>query len=842
MNYSVQKVTRSVIENQSSIQNGNQSNTKLIESNIYQGVVAHVDYVSKRLTVCVDDQLVQNCIYATNTIAALLGFASTQLPPVGSKVICLFTGTNNWVISTQPMYKRNIASYAGDVTGVREYSQIGDKELATFHDDECEVQHGYPTSRDLLPGEEEYTNNMGVALRLLQDFAQLDAGGIAKIECHLYNDMVRIVDNYYAHHHCGGDTLIWSNGTNNKEDHFTQYPYEAAGKTKPDDPYAASFEPFSQQDVYTIPEEVSPISSTGFWRKSSYLGFLGDMLHYWVSHPVEVIQGTASQLLKSTRFKTWVGADGTLMVQTAGEVMIEVTQHMVIPEIHYKWDDPAYDPDKILANLNIEYLKLWGEGKRHWQDLTVSTWQMRSYLKYITLWHSLERFKQMENASEGQYCTIPTEKDSPGGSPMCGEKDKEQANPDVTNSGAGHCVLHMSQTGSLTVISNNCTSTIMDNGNISLTAPYNIEIKAGNVFSVTAKDVVIKAHRNIELLSLAGSVFIKARTALKALCEAGKVWIKGDSPATDDVNSPYANQLEFNKYSIILDASQGETLVYGNKGVTVGTNGPDAKINIESTGSNGCVDIYAPNTIKAYSQQQILFKANTHISEINGTYWYGQVFNMFNSHQFSPSSLEVKVPARIQSVMIPTVIYSHSYASYEQEHLGPVIDEDKDRTQSDAHPIIIKNGDAEAAIRDVNIKNSTTDYYNLEFERGSQRWKLFDWKVADNILSANSLKAEPWTDIFIHEDDTEFKKQFVEFKWEDRKNIQLLKAPRTEQRSYPWPGKNAKMFVFDKTLDEAPELSAAWDKHFEAKDISSIKDMKANNIVYYFLKPEYDNI
>lgn len=840
MNYSVQNVTRSIVETQSSVQNGNQSNTKLIESNIYQGVVAHVDYVSKRLTVCVDDQLIQNCIYATNTIAALLGFASTQLPPVGAKVVCLFTGSNNWVIGTQPMYKRNIAAYAGDVTGAKEYSQIGDKELATYHDHECEVQHGYPMSRDILPGEEEYTNNMGVALRLLQDFAQLDAGGIAKIECHLYNDMVRIVDNYYAHHHCGGDTLIWSNGTNNKEDHFTQYVYEAAGKTKPDDPYAEPFEPFDQQDVYTIPAEVSPISSTGFWRKSSYLGFLGDMLHYWVSHPVEVIQGTASQLLKATRFKTWVGADGTLMVQTAGEVMIEVTQHMIIPEVHCKWDDPAYDPDKILANLNIEYLKLWGEGKRHWEDLTVATWQMRNYLKYITLWHSLERFKQMENASKGSYCSIPKESEAITGSPMCGEKDKEQANPEVKEVG-GHCLLHMSQTGSLTVVSNNCTSTIMDNGNIQLSAPYNIEIKAGNVFSVTARDVVIKAHRNIELLSMAGSIFVKARTALKALCEAGKVWIKGDAPATGELHSPYPDQLEFNKYSIILDSSQGETLVYGNKGVTVGTNGPSAKVNIEATGSNGCVDIFANSTIKVYGQQQLLFKSRLQVSEIDGTYWYGRLFNMFNKHQFSVSSLEVDVPARIRSINVPTVIYSHSYASYEQEHLGPVNEDDRDETQAESYPVIVDHPDSYATIKSVNLRNSTTDYYNLEFDRGKQNWKLFDWKISDNVLSANSLKAEPWTDIFLHENDSGSKKHYVELSWDDAKNIQLLKAPRTYQRSYPWPGKDAKMFVFGKDLDEAPKFSVAWDKHFEAKDIATIKDMKKDNVVYYFLRPEYEN-
>jgi hypothetical protein len=93
-------------------------------------------------------------------------------------------------------------------------------------------------SRDLLPGEEEISNNIGVALRLLTNFAQLDSGGLAKIECHLLNDMVRIVDAYFAHHHCGGDTLIWNNGRNNEESHFTSYPHEAAGKQKEEEMFA----------------------------------------------------------------------------------------------------------------------------------------------------------------------------------------------------------------------------------------------------------------------------------------------------------------------------------------------------------------------------------------------------------------------------------------------------------------------------------------------------------------------------------------------------------------------------------------------------------------------------
>jgi hypothetical protein len=128
-------------------------------------------------------------------------------------------------------------------------------------------------------------------LRLLTSLAQLDAGGLAKIECHLLNDMVRIVDLNFAHHHCGGDTFIWSNGRNNYESHFTPYPHEASGKLTEDEPYATPNDILGKQDVYDSIGDA--ISGAGRWRKSTYLGFLGDMLHFWITHPVDVISNYA---------------------------------------------------------------------------------------------------------------------------------------------------------------------------------------------------------------------------------------------------------------------------------------------------------------------------------------------------------------------------------------------------------------------------------------------------------------------------------------------------------------------------------------------------------------------
>jgi hypothetical protein len=98
------------------------------------------------------------------------------------------------------------------------------------------------------------------------------------------------------------------------------------------------------------------------------------MLHFWVTHPVDVISNYAQESARASRFKTWVGSDGTLMVQAAGDVVIDVTQHMVIPEVHFKWDDPSYNPEEVLKQLDLEYLKIWGKGKEHWKDMKVACW------------------------------------------------------------------------------------------------------------------------------------------------------------------------------------------------------------------------------------------------------------------------------------------------------------------------------------------------------------------------------------------------------------------------------------------------------------------------------------
>ena len=832
-------ITTPTASNLKGVQNGNIGSTKLQDFGIYEGIVEEVDYLSKRLTVFLNNRLVYNCVYAVNSIASLIGFSSTQLPGIGERVICLYTSQTTWIIGTQPHYKRNIKQYAGDITGAIDYSQIGDKDLGLKRKtNSIKINDGYPTSRDLLPGEEELTNNIGVALRLLTNLAQLDAGGLAKIECHLMNDMVRIVDGYYAHHHCGGDTLIWNNGRNNLEDHFTPYPHEAAGKEKEDEDYLKPKEPFDQQDVFG--SEADSINGTGRWRKSTYIGFLGDMMHYWITNPVTVLSNYAQESARAARFKTWVGSDGTLMVQAAGDIMIQVTQHMIIPEMHYKWDNPDCDPDKLMKDLDTEYLKIWGTGERYWGDMTVACWQMRSYLKYITVWHSLQRFRQLAKKDEqNPFCTIKPEVECHVGNTDCEEEDKKEAGA-TTPPGSGAALLHISPSGSISLISGDSTSCIMSNGSIQLAAPANIEIKAGNTFSVTAKDVSIKASRNIELASLFGSICAKARSAFKILCELGRVWIKGDAP-NDAVDTPQGLPAEFNKYSIVLDSAQGETLVHGHRGVTVGSDSIAGKVTIQATGSTGIVNIYAKHKIKLYTKGKMFITAaamgiHSLVTKVKGT-----SFKIFKNLKVTANCLDFAGLIRSTYLRTPNIMYAHlGYQTSQNPNVGTTQEEyrPKNLEESIPKPEDKTADDIAEQLEKLKEKDIKLDYNKEEFLNGKEQWSFFKWDIPNNTANNTfTLKAGPFDDTIMNcQTSIEgwVKSKFDTIKWNDP-TLKLRKAPRTDTKTLPWPGAGASMFVFSDQSITTP-INAPMDCDFEPIHICSAADMRPKVMQYHFIK------
>lgn len=809
----------------------------LHSNSVYPGTVTAVDYTTRALTVTINGMTVSGCTYAAGGLASLLGVSDTSLPPVGAPVMCLYTPGSTYVIGTQPNSMPFTQYYGTSVTGDNELVQADLFPRApegSVSGTQAVFQGGYTTPDDIMPGESDKSNNMGMAIRLLSNLAQLDAGGLACVEACLANDLVRIVDQTFAHHSCGGDHFIWNNGRCNDEEHFTSYPHEAAGKVKEDDELAEEVD----LGTYKLKEEDDPIDSTGRWRWSRYKGFLGDMVHFWVTHPTKVVSNYAEAAARAGRFHTWVGADGTLVVQAAGDVLIDVNPHIVVPQVLHKWDNPEWKPDEMLSNINDEYLKIWGNGDTRWDDLNASVWQMRQYLKYLTLWHSLARFRQV-STDKAKLCEIPAEADAPLGNPDCDEADRKKAKCTSKETPAARATLRMSPDGSIMLMAmpkspqaTGISSIVMNNGSIQVVAPQDVEIKCGGTFSVTAGTVSMKALKIMELVSLCGSFVTKARTAWKALCERGRVWIKGDKASTVPGNYDDAMPAEFDEYAVVIDASAGKTLVHGYEGVTVGTDGPLADINIESLG-NGKIGAYAQD-INMLALNAIKHKSIRHslVSEVIGM--DSTAVKITDDIRILPGFLDVASKIRTSNIYCSEVFSKGGY-------IGPAAEVrvyDKDKPIENIDPET-DNEAADKLIEETDKMKKDdviADFPKLEFGGTYASWTLYDWEAHTSISDPAALKADPWFDDAITVDGQRPEEKRInksynyKFLWSQ---AQLMPGRRTSTSEMPWPGRKSVMVAFkdDKSKKSVWE---AWDEDFKADDIKGASKMATRKLVYLF--------
>lgn len=813
------------------MQNANQGSDGLHAFSIYEGEVLATDYTTRKMVVMINRTPVTDCLYAAGICASLFGVAESNLPPIGAHVVCLHTPSATYVLGTQPKANDPTEDYSNIITGATGYVQADEFPCPPTDSNggESKVVSGYKASRDLLPGESEQGNNIGSVLRLLTNISHLE-GGLALVEACIANDMVRICNQYFAHHNCGGDHLIWNNGRCNDELHFTSYPHEACGMKKEKEAIAEEV----VDGVYAMKGEDDPMDATGRWRCSRYMGFLGDILHFWVTHPTEVVSTYAENAARAGRFHTWVGQDGTLMVQAAGDVCIDVNPHIVVPEILHKWDNSAWKPDEVMSKLDKEYLKIWASGQR-WGDLNASVWQMRQYLKYLTLWHSLERFRQVAvdpHDKDKGLCNIPLEKDAPLGNPAADEKDKEKAGAKAEEPAAAHAILRMSPDGSISLMAmpqdpggTGISSVIMNNGSVQIVAPYNVEIKAGGTFSVTAKDVSIRALKLVEVVSLCGALVTKARTAWKALCEKGMVWLKGDRRKgdTDSLNSEMP--LEFNEYSVVIDASQGKTLVHGYEGAVLGSSGPHAPVRVEALNGDSEVSLYGHN-INTVAKNDIKQKGRSFGSVTTLTNLQAEDMKLTDGVRVTPALIDILPLIRCNAIYCQSSFSVGGYTGPE-EHVVRYDKEKLDReslkptTKDDALDPLKKR------VADMKEEEYMEDYPKLEFGGKYSVWQFYKWESHTSISDPAALKADPWFD-----DAVVLGKRQAGGKTFVWTGASPIKATRTSSSNAPWPGKFARMLTFRGAA--AKSIWEPWDRDFKADDIKTASNMEPGPLIYIF--------
>lgn len=808
------------------------ADTALIPGQVYFGQVASVDISTRTMTVLARGKVLTRCVFAAGSLASFFGVDMVCLPPIGAEVLLVYMGGKHPSVvvsslgSLFPTPKKARPVVAGtreDPAGKQEAFKVGrPKEV-------LKVQNNQPLPQDMVAGELEMNSGLGPTIRLLQNFTQIAASDAAKIEAHIYNDMVRIVDNYFVHHSCGGDELIWeAGGTCTKEEHFTSYLHEAEGKIAAEDPL---MEEELGNFCYDPVESVdNPYSDTGRWRLSNYYGFLGDMIHRWVTTPTEVASNIMEESFRAGQYRSWVGSDGTLCIQAAGGVQIEVTQTIVIPAILKSWNDPEFDMAKALDDLDDEFLKIWGKGPK-WDDMMAAVWQLRYYSKYLTLWHSLARFRQLQRKG---YCEIPKESDIPDRTPVAAEEDKTQANPacDATMPTTGHAILSMDTAGSIALVSQANTSIVMSNGSIQIACPGNLDIKAGGTVTIQGKHMSLRSAGIMEIVSLFGTLAMKARTGLKALCEAGLVWIKGDTNKDRVEEFEPEEDLfpelepEFRNYSVVIDASEGTALLHGSDGVTVGTTNEEADIHLHSIGKDSSITLDARKEVRILAEAGAVYnKCLNWICDAVEAGFYGSLIKLGISAVVKKGVLHAR--------MLYTDMMS-AYFSYigRMEHIAKQEPEKMERYKPDLTTVDLDevNQDLRDEVQELKKKDN---FVQLEFADDSSIFTMPEWPTSsfdDQITGMTSIKRSFFDEVAQMEEQ---KDKFVSYTASD-KPMMVMSAKRTKPTP-AFPGSTVKWFEFKESPDEK-QMGIPWESDFTANDIKSADDMRPAIYTYTFLK------
>ena len=459
-----------------------------------------------------------NCLWAAGIISGLLGFKTSFIPPIKTRVLVYYTGQeHSFVIGSLPTTSIDPADLPRHLTG---------PDTPSYHASEVYQQRltgGTPMyadhkpPMDLAEGELMIGNLMGVAVTLLRHMAALSAGDLARVETHLMDDMVRIISGVFRHHSAFGDHRIYNDGGRlNVEYHGAAYDYEAYGNLKNEDAKAKMLKP-DQPDLGED-SQIDGYTDEGRWRLSQYVGWLGDFLNVWVTDPVQALGRLASDQLRGGKFRCHVNVDGSCLVQSVSEICLEKVVRIPVPVRFRRETDPEGNRSDSDVR-NKDFLKQWSPSG----NLFEMAFQLREYSRWLSNTWSLARFRQMNLDFE-----VPTEAATPPPMPNSDQQDRLSVNR-VSNQEAVswrtvYACMRILRDGSLMMVDGYGNSILTTQTGVQISSTRDIQIEAaGSVNIVAGRDINLVAKKNLNLTAVEEVLRAQAGGAIQMLSKAGRV-------------------------------------------------------------------------------------------------------------------------------------------------------------------------------------------------------------------------------------------------------------------------------------------------------------------------------
>ena len=482
---------------------------------IYVGVVREVYYPNNTCDVTLDgiDVTASGCVWAAGVLSGMFGFRTSYLPPPKTKVLVVFTGQYPvYIIGCCPGPIVDPENHARPAVDSEEsyhnsqtFSHIRSKDSLLYASQKPPV--------DLTEGEFQLDNLLGVGLTMLRHMAKLQAGDLAAVECHVLNDMVRIISDTFKHYTAFGDySIVNDGGKLNVEWHGTAHDHEAWGVKRPQDPKA----PLSGENRVD-PNGAEGFTDDGRWRFSQYIGWLGNFIHVFVTDPVEQIGRLAEDQIRAGKFRAHVGQDGSVLVQSVADIVLEKVVRIPVPIRIRPQGDPKGNRSSDTIS-STDGLKTWQPSDK--DNLFEMVFQLREYARWLNNHAAFDRFRM-----EDKEFKVPTEAETPAPKRDGGEPDREDANKTaVDNWQIAYATIRIYRDGSIQTLDAYGNSFTSTKTGIMISSTTDIMLQsAGSINLVAGQSINLLARKDIGISATTGGLWLRASTKLQLLCQLGNV-------------------------------------------------------------------------------------------------------------------------------------------------------------------------------------------------------------------------------------------------------------------------------------------------------------------------------
>jgi hypothetical protein len=476
----------------SDVQNAFHANSSQESLSLFTGVVitsnaaSYTVYVVREshVTTSADGGNAIQGIPVSSHLATFFGFKEVSLPQPGSRVLCASVSADTcYIVGVIPQNNMGSKLIPGRATagavdaGVDEANRIGHKKVYPV----------IPNNRrpsDVVDGEYVITNEFGVLLGLFQELATLKGSELAQVQCHLLDDLVRVISHNFQHYSALGEYNVWHDGKSlMAEFGATHIPSESVGSPSVDkDDGTPMFtksgtnKPDDSQDFYEIAddERIKAVE-----RFKVFLGRLGDFLHVFLVKPDDDETRTLNPDNKPSKpdtglFDLHLGTDGGIHIRSVKEVFLEKTNWIRVPLRIAAPEDPKGD-DATKIDYEKKEAFQWTDDYKYKDNPYNYFLQIRDYVAYVNEVAAYKNFKKHE-------------KDFYVNDDQGTEKPLNEI----------HNVDEHTQLGQEQYKLRTAGIYLMPNGGITIRDAWNsaIVMEGGNVYIQPAKDFVMQPLRN----------------------------------------------------------------------------------------------------------------------------------------------------------------------------------------------------------------------------------------------------------------------------------------------------------------------------------------------------------